>query len=92
MEKKKVIISLDSEKTFDKIQNPFMTKVLETLRIIGKTRAPGALPAKSLDTRKDTHRIPHGILRSLVSGTQLLLQSNRTEPETALSREVDNPA
>jgi hypothetical protein len=32
----------------------------------------GALPAESPDTRKGPHRIPHGILRPLVSGTQLL--------------------
>ena len=30
------------------------------------------LPADSPDTRKGPHRIPHGILRPLVSGTQLL--------------------
>jgi hypothetical protein len=57
------------------------------LRYIGKqtTRAwPGAqapsaplepratLPAESPDARKGPHRIPHGILRPLVSGTQLL--------------------
>lgn len=38
------------------------------------------------------HRTLHGILRPLVSGTQLLLQSNRAEPETALIREAENPA
>jgi hypothetical protein len=32
----------------------------------------GALPVESLDTRKDPQKIPHGILRPLVSGTQLL--------------------
>jgi hypothetical protein len=32
----------------------------------------GALPAESPNTRKGPHRIPHGILRPLVSGTQLL--------------------
>jgi hypothetical protein len=32
----------------------------------------GALPAESPDTRKGPHRIPHGILRPLVSGKQLL--------------------
>jgi hypothetical protein len=52
----------------------------------------GALPEESPDTRKDPHRIPHRILRPLVSGTQHLLQSNRAEPETALAREGDNPA
>jgi hypothetical protein len=52
----------------------------------------GALPSESLDTRKEPHRIPHGILSPLVSGTQRLLQSNRVEPETALTREADNPA
>jgi hypothetical protein len=29
------LISLDTEKTFDKIQHPFMVKILETLRIQG---------------------------------------------------------
>ena len=52
----------------------------------------GALPAESPDTRKNPHRIPHGILRPLVSETQCLLRSNRMEPETALTREADNPA
>jgi hypothetical protein len=47
---------------------------------------------ESLDTRKDPHRIPHGTLRPLVSGTQHLLQANRMGPETALTREADNPA
>jgi hypothetical protein len=37
------------------------------------TRAPGsALPAESPNTHKEPHRIPHRILRPLVSGTQLL--------------------
>ena len=48
------------------------------------------MPAESPDTRKDPHRIPHGILIPLVSGTQRLLQSNRVGPETALTREADN--
>jgi hypothetical protein len=47
------------------------------------------LPAESPDTRKGPHRIPHGILRPLVSGTQPLSQSNRAEPETAVNREAD---
>jgi hypothetical protein len=51
-----------------------------------------ALPAESPDTHKHPHRISHGILRPLVSGTRHLLQSNRVEPETALTREADNPA
>jgi hypothetical protein len=52
----------------------------------------GSLPAESLDTRKDPHRIPHGILRPLVSGTQCLLQANHAGPETALIKEADNLA
>ena len=39
-----------------------------------------------------THKTRHRILRPLVSGTQLLLQSNCTGPETALIREAENPA
>jgi hypothetical protein len=53
------------------------------------TRAPGYLPAESPDTRMGPHRIPHGILRHLVSGTHLLPQSNRAEPETTGNREAD---
>ena len=51
----------------------------------------GALPVKSPDTRKEPHRIPHRILRPLVSGTQRLPQSNRAEPETAVHREAGYP-
>jgi hypothetical protein len=51
----------------------------------------GTLPAESPDTRKGPHRIPHRILRPLVSGTQHLPQSNRMEPETAVNREADYP-
>jgi hypothetical protein len=58
----------------------------------GPLQHQGALPAESLDTRKDPHRIPHGILRPLVSGTQHLLQSNPTGPEIALIKEADNLA
>jgi hypothetical protein len=47
---------------------------------------------ESPDIRKDPHRTPHGILKPLVSGTQCLLQSNRTGLETALTREADNLA
>jgi hypothetical protein len=49
------------------------------------------LPAELPDTRKGPHRIPHGILRPLVSGTQHRPHSNRTEPETAVHREADYP-
>jgi hypothetical protein len=58
----------------------------------GQLQHRGALPVESPDTRKDPHKIPHWILKPLVSGTQCLLQSNRMEPETALTREADNPA
>ena len=34
-EKKRMIISLDTEKAFDKIQHPFMIKVLERLGMQG---------------------------------------------------------
>ena len=51
----------------------------------------GTLPADSPDTRTGPHRIPHGILRPLVSGTQRLPQSNRAEHETAGNREADYP-
>jgi hypothetical protein len=51
----------------------------------------GALPAESPNTRKGPHRIPHEILRPLVSGTQRLPQSNCVEPETAVNREADYP-
>jgi hypothetical protein len=39
-----------------------------------------------------THKTRHGILRPLVSETQLLLQSDRAGPETALIREAENLA
>ena len=58
----------------------------------GPLQHQGALPSESPDTRKEPHRIPHGILSPLVSGTQRLLQSNCAGPETALTREADNPA
>ena len=51
--------------------------------------AQDTLPADSPDTRKGPHRIPQGILRPLVSGTQHLPQSNQAEPETAVNREAD---
>ena len=51
----------------------------------------GALPVESPDTHRGSHRIPQGILRPLVSGTQHLPQSNRAEPETAVNREADYP-
>ena len=50
-----------------------------------------ALPAESPNTHKGPLRIPHGILRPLVSGTQRLPQSSRAEPETAVTREADHP-
>jgi hypothetical protein len=51
----------------------------------------GTLPAESPNACKGPHRIPHGILRPLVSGTQRLPQSNRKEPETVVNREADYP-
>ena len=48
-------------------------------------------PAELPDTRKGPHRILHGILRPLVSGTQRRPQSNREEPETAVHREAHCP-
>jgi hypothetical protein len=35
----------------------------------------GTLPADAPDTRKSSHRIPHGILRPLVSGTHSCQES-----------------
>ena len=58
----------------------------------GPLQHQGALPSESPDTRKEPHRIPHGILSPLVSGTQHLLQSNRAGSETALIREAEKPA
>jgi hypothetical protein len=49
----------------------------------------GTLPAELPDTHKGPHRIPHGILRPLMSGTQRLPQSNCAEPETVVNREAD---
>ena len=52
----------------------------------------GPWPGESADTRKVPHRILQEILRPLVSGTQLLLQSNRVGSETVLIKEAENPA
>jgi hypothetical protein len=49
------------------------------------------LPADPPHTRTGPHRIPHGILRPLVSGTQCLPQSNHAEPEIAVHREAGYP-
>jgi hypothetical protein len=49
------------------------------------------LPAELPDTRKGPHRIPHGILRPLVSGTQRLPQSNHAETEIEVHREAGYP-
>jgi hypothetical protein len=57
-----------------------------------KLQHQGVLPAESPDTHKEPHKIPHGTLRPLVSGTQRLLQSNHVAPETALIKKADNPA
>lgn len=58
----------------------------------GPLQHHGPWPGESPDTRKDPHRIHHGILGPLVSGTQHLLQSNLAGPETVLIKEADNPA
>jgi hypothetical protein len=70
----------------------------KTPKINNRKKSPSAppehrdtLPAVSPNTRKGPHRIPHGILRLLVSGTQCLPQSNHAEPETAVNREADYP-
>jgi hypothetical protein len=86
-------------------QYQFMIKVLERLGnwrgIPEHNESSLALPVHSstgvpcpwsLQTHKETHRIPHGIIRPLVSGIHCLLQSNLAGPETALTREADNPA
>ena len=43
----------------------------------------------------DTHKVPwrnlHVIFEQLVSGTQLLFQSNRAGPETALGKQKSRP-
>jgi hypothetical protein len=56
------------------------------------TTAPGSLAGEFPGTLKNPHRICHGILRPLLSGTQRLLQSNCMGPETALIKEADNLA
>ena len=50
------------------------------------------MPTESLDTCKDSHRIPHGILRPVMRGTNHLLQSNHVGHVTALIREAEKPA
>ena len=65
------------------------------IRNIDSASAPleprATLPAELPDTCKGPHRIPHGILRPLVSGTQRRPQSNRVELETAVPREAGYP-
>jgi hypothetical protein len=85
-----------------KMERPLVGGAISGLVVLGSIREQGgpssplqhrgALPAESPDTRKEPHRISHGILRPLVSGTECLLQSNRVGPETALTREADKPA
>jgi hypothetical protein len=58
----------------------------------GPLQHQGACGVSGHTQGKDPHRIPNGILRPLVSGTQSLLQTNRMGSETALTREADNPA
>jgi hypothetical protein len=70
----------------------FTVRKLLTQVPSGTLQHRDSLPTESPDTFKDPHRIPHGILRPLVSGTQRLLQSNLEGPENALTREADNPA
>ena len=68
------------------------TRALSGAQIPSPRLEPRAtLPAESPDTRKGPHRIPHGILRPLMSGTQRLPQSNRAELETAVHREAGYP-
>ena len=54
--------------------------------------APGYLGRRVWGHTQGNDRTLHRVLRPLVSGTQLLLQSNCTGPETALIREAENPA
>jgi hypothetical protein len=55
-------------------------------------RAPGYRASRVLpNTHKGAHGTPHGILRPLVSGTQRLPQSNRSEPQTEVHREAGYP-
>jgi hypothetical protein len=67
----------------------FKNTLLESMK---ELQHQGALPAESPDTHKEPHRIRHGILSPLVSGTQHLLQSNCAGPDTALIKEADNRA
>ena len=57
----------------------------------GQCQNLGILSRESTDTPKIPQRTLHGILGPLVSGTQLLFQSNRLGLETALIREAENP-
>jgi hypothetical protein len=42
-----MIISLDAEKAFDKIQHPFMLKVLEKLGVVARTFNPSTWEAEA---------------------------------------------
>ena len=80
----------DTGLKFILVNQPQLNVFLHKLALVTISVHRGALPVESPDTRKGPHRIPHGILRPLVSGTQCLPQSNRAEPETALTREADD--
>jgi hypothetical protein len=77
------------------LENNIMSEVTVLKRTHMTPSAPlepeCTLPADLPDTRTGPHRIPHRILRPLVSGTQRLPQSNRAEPETTGNREADYP-
>jgi hypothetical protein len=75
---------------------PHKTRDSETFRgesgAFRSTPTPGQLERGVCWHPQGPHRTLHGILRTLVSGAQLLLQFNRSGPETALIREAENPA
>jgi hypothetical protein len=62
------------------------------MKLFQSTPALGYLGHRVSGHMQGPHKTLHGILRPLVSGTQRLLQSNLSGPETALIREAENLA
>jgi hypothetical protein len=70
-------------------EGKFLNRTAMSCSVRLRIRARGTSPVESNNTHKGPHRIPHRILRTLVSGTQRLPQCNHTEPETGVHREAE---
>ena len=68
----------------------FLCLIRKELLPFWSVPAPGHLERGVSGQPQGLQSTLHGISGPLVSGTQLLFQSNRTGPETALIREAEN--